>query len=241
MYDIKLCEADKEVQVKSIDTPKRQVRFIMAITGKKDRVGDVILPKAFNRTISHKISQKDYFMPHVIEHDPYTIAGQIIEAKEEGGQIIATTQLFNENNRTANKALADYEEGLYQHSFGYKAHDYYSEDGVRYIRELELFEGSAVKNPAMWGTKILEIKDFPIAEAIKEINDRVEKLGKALRKGYYEDDVYIAWDLELKNIQSLYDQVITTRSHDIAPAPEKGSEAKEDYSSLLNALDHFKI
>ena len=84
-----------------------------------------------------------------------------------------------------------------------------------------------------WGanalTHIVEAKG-DIESNLKSINDRMDKLTKALKAGKYTDETCEQFEIELKQIQTIYNEII---KGDQSP---DGTTHEPDLSTLSDAL-----
>lgn len=118
----------------------------IAATWSLDRGGDVIDPKAFDKTVSQIKSSGR--MPKMLwQHDPNQVIGKWdkIEVQEKGvlmeGQLILDLPRAKEAHILLSHKAID---GL---SIGYRTKDSEMSKGVRHIKELELWETSVVTFP----------------------------------------------------------------------------------------------
>jgi len=151
-----------ENAVKDVDVKGRTVTGYFASFGNKDLGGDVIHKGAFAKTIKergHLGSNDIYFLyqhdkkqllgkPHVLKEDDY---GLYFEAK------VSNTTLGNDT-------LELYRDGiLTKHSFGFQAIKKQETKDARILKELKLYEGSAVTfpmNEAAGFTGLKALEDF---------------------------------------------------------------------------------
>ena len=103
---------------------------------------------------------------------------------------------------------------------------------MRVIKELKLYEGSAV----LWGANpetptISMSKSMLISEKLT-LNQRLERLSKAFKNGNFTDESFSLLELEIKQIQQKIDELTTQ-------AAAKALEPGED-PALIDAINYFK-
>jgi len=134
-----------------------------------DLVGDVIVPGAFDRTLNHKKGR----VPFLLDHDSTKRAGAVFLSSDSKGLLVRG--ILNLNNIYGQMALADmkfYKEQEVPTGFsiGYDTVKEDWRDGVRYLKELRLWEVSYVTFPAHPDAQIIDVKtvvpyqDLPLAD-----------------------------------------------------------------------------
>ena len=129
-----------------------------ATFGNVDSVGDVILQGAFLKSLT---TRKPKFC---LQHDSDDLIGVISDANED------TTGLYIKASFANIQCAQDARElvkigAIGEMSIGYSVKDYeYRSDGVRVLKEIELFEISLVTFPANDKAKITKVKSLPNTE-----------------------------------------------------------------------------
>lgn len=148
----------------------------------KDSYNDIVLAGAFLKTLVNDFKRIRFCWQHEMDD----VIGKIIEAKE-----IATGLFFRAkvSNTTLGKdvIILVQDEAINEISFQYKVKDYYIENDIRYITEVELIEISIVTRAAnpqatITSTEIKsekkEIKDYTNVELValkKEVDTEYNK------------------------------------------------------------------
>jgi hypothetical protein len=225
-----------ENTVLDIDTEKRTVKAVWANIGNVDLDNDVIEFGAFTKTIAERGPSGKNMIWSLIDHKTSIMAtiGKPQELYVQGTQLIAITKIVD--TEAGEAAICLYNEGLInQHSIGYGVPKGKSEikNGVRYIKEIMLYEGSAV----LWGVN----PETPTLGLFKGFNmdnendpiKRLDMLNVLLKKGKLTDDTLSLIEIEIKAIQT---QIISTIAVVDTPLPQV-KESIVDAIKLFNALN----
>ena len=85
-----------------------------------------------------------------------------------------------------------------------------NETGIRTIKELMLYEGSAVLWAANPETPTLAMyKGMEAAKVQETLNGRLEKLLKAFKHGTFTDETFSLLEIEIKQIQTAISELTT--------------------------------
>lgn len=222
-------------QILDVDTEKKTVKVVWAAMNNVDLDNDVITPGAFTKTINESGPKGKQLIWSLIDHNAslkYAI-GKPSELYEENNQLIAITKIVD--TELGEDIICLYNEGLInQHSIGFSIPKDRSKikDGVRYINEVKLYEGSAV----LWGANP-ETPTLGVFKGLKppdsESNsDKLEKICSLLRKGNLTDETCQLLEIQLKQLQ----QDISTAAAANAPLPVKNRDVV-DAIKLFNILN----
>lgn len=128
--------------------------------GAPDRTGDVILPGAFSKSLEG-YAERQTMPPMLWQHKHDEPVGYWMELEDTDaglrakGRIETTIQKGGEAYKLAkNKGLS------LSVGFSMKSDDAYEDDGIRYIKNLELLEVSLVSVPANAGATIQTVKSL---------------------------------------------------------------------------------
>jgi selenocysteine-specific translation elongation factor len=130
-----------------------------------------------------------------------------------------------------------YEAGLInQHSIGFSTikQDWQNDKKeVRIIKELKLYEGSAV----LWGanpeTPTLSVK----SQSKEDLNNRLEKLLKAFRNGNFTNDTFALMEIQIKKIQADLLELEIIQSAPSAIEPKQ--QEKNNEAEIIKAIQEF--
>lgn len=242
IYSYKHCFLPAELQVKGIDEANRKVDIIVSSMGDKDSDEDIIYPGAFKKTIQEKGPKGSGRIKHLKQHITGQVIGKPEELIEENNQLRAISLVSN--STLGRDTIEDYKLDLYEHSIGFRIVKGEGKDDHYAIYEAELWEYSSVtwganENTPLNGIKSLA-KEDP-TKAIDKVNKRMNLLVRAITKGNYTDERFEALEIELKQIQQLYQDIIDSlKKHEEPPiSTPKANEpnVKIDYEKLLT--DHF--
>ena len=239
----------KHYQVKDIsngmedmDIRSRNVKAVWAKCGNLDLDNDVIVPEAFTKTIQERGPLGKNLIWSLVDHRSsmkYAL-GKPKELYVEGNALIAVTEIIE--TEMGEDMLKLYEDNLInQHKIGFSTikSEMDNSTGIRTIKELMLYEGSAVLWAANPETPTLAMyKGMEQAEIQETLNGRLEKLLKAFKHGTFTDETFSLLEIEIKQIQkAILD--ITTQPAANAVEPETNSivfEALKQFNHSLKSL-----
>ncbi len=204
-------DINTQLQVKDIDEAGRKVLIYVSAFGNKDSDGDVIVRGAYARTINNNMKR----IKHLEMHDSYRLGGKPISMVEDERGLLVESQLAN--TTLGNDMLENYKLDLYEHSVGFQVVSGENMDDYYEIREIKLWEYSSVTWGANENTPLVGMKSLQGLDTkgkLEKINDRMDKLVKAIRKGTQSDEQLISFEIELKQIQSLYNSLANASSDD---------------------------
>lgn len=169
-YQIKTCSLETKV-----DVPGRKVMGYFAAFGNKDADGDIIVPGAFQKSISERgpQSQKNRIL-FLRDHDSSKVVGRVDVLQEDTKGLYFEAQVAN--TPLGDETLELYKMGaLTEHSIGYQTikSKYDQKQGANLLEEIKLWEGSVVPWGANEMTSLVGIKALKL-DAI----DRLEQLAK---------------------------------------------------------------
>lgn len=145
----------KQLQFKANDAG---LEGYAATFGNVDNVGDVIVQGAFLKSLSMR---KPKFM---LQHDTDDLIGVITSAAEDSTGLYIKADFANIQCAQDARELVKMG-AITEMSIGYSVKDYeYRADGVRVLKEIELYEVSLVTFPANDKAKITRVKSLPNTE-----------------------------------------------------------------------------
>jgi HK97 family phage prohead protease len=184
-----------------VDTTQRRVKAVWARCNNVDLDNDVIIPEAFTKTIKERGPMGKNLIWSLVDHEAEMemAIGKPEELYLEGDMLIAVTPVVM--TETGENIMKMYDAGLInQHSIGFATiNSDVDKAGVRTIRELKLYEGSAV----LWGANP-ETPTLAVKSEVKKENlqDRLGKLLKAFKGGRFTDETFSLIEIEIKRIQA---------------------------------------
>lgn len=229
--------------VEDVDVATRKVKAVWARMGNVDLDNDVIAPEAFTKTLQERGPQGKNLIWSLVDHRSsmkYAI-GKPVELYIEGDALVAITPVIE--TECGEDMLKLYEAGLInQHSIGFSTikHETNNETGIRTIKELMLYEGSAVLWAANPETPTIALYKGMTPDEIKDtLNGRLEKLLKAFKHSTFTDETFSLIEIEIKQIQKAISD-ITTQPAAIAVEPETNAIVFEALKHFNNSLKSLK-
>lgn len=179
--------------IKDIDVKSRIVTGYLSAFGNVDSDNDIIEKGAFSKSINERFNDIFYLQ----QHDWSKPLGKFKKLVEDDkglyfeGEIINTS--FGEDQ------LKLYEAGIVkEHSIGFSTvKSEKGANGVRHIREIKLYEGSAVTLGANSSTPFLGFKS-----SVNEVKDLYKKILKAHKDGSFTDETHGLFEIALKQFEA---------------------------------------
>ena len=120
-----------------------------------------------------------------------------------------------------------------------KFDEYDRENGVRTIKEVVLYEGSAV----LWGandmTPTLDVKALTKPQQQKNVYDRLERLKSAIRNGSFTDETFSLLEIEFCQLQKAVSEIEGTKKADEATKPPVDANLLKALEQFNNTLKNF--
>lgn len=195
--------------VKDLDLSKREVAVYLSKFDVIDSDNDMIIKGAFKKSIDTRgtgtnSNRKIAFLRH---HDWTQQIGKFTRIEEDKNGLFAVGQLGTSTK--GEDALRDYDEGIInEHSIGFQyiqdeiewVEDSTKEkDGYFLVKEVKLFEGSAVTFGANEFTGVLGVsKGIEKIDRIKDITRQIDVVTKALINGRGTDERLYDLEMNLK-------------------------------------------
>lgn len=224
------------IKIKDFDSVSRRVKIGLSSFGNLDSDNDVITMGAFSKSIQERgpeslANRKIQFLRyHDFEHQ----IGTFESLEETHDHLIAVATLGRSTK--GSDALLDYEDGVItEHSIGFNVvtdKTFIREDGVRELRELFLWEGSAVTFGANSNTPVFNVGKGNRTEYLEKLNKKMNGLINALKNGKGTDERLYQIEMDLRVIQSKYNSLITLESGVIAPLETNEPNEKKEKTNL---------
>ena len=192
--------------------------------GNKDSDNDVIVKGAYKKTIAENGERVKY----LYQHDMNQPIGKMTELYEDDKGLvfvaeIAKTQLGKDVVELMKTGV------ITENSVGIMPIQKENKGDHREIKEVKLYEISAVTLAANDQAKILDVKGNI---DIEKLSKRYDNLSKLIRKGSISDEMGFAIEEEILKLKSLF--VEFTKPVDEITSPKK--ETKNDDLEVLNYL-----
>lgn len=209
--------------VNDVDVKKRIVTGYLSAFGNKDAYNDIIENGAYSKTLNERkgriffLNQHNWDQPH----------GKFQLLQEDAkGLYFESTPLIDTTYST--DLLKLYEAGIInEHSIGYETVKADKKDGVRYLREIKLYEGSNVTLGANPETPFLGLK-----AGHKKAADQVKRIVKMLRDGNLTDDTFTRLEIALKQYET---ELIELGKKSLQEPAERATPNEP----VINALNEF--
>lgn len=196
--------------VLDVDKSTRSVKVAFNKAGVLDRDNDVILKTAFNRTFKARGPEGTNEIWKLIDHTA-SMKTQLGKPKELGMDGDFAYGVTNYKNTFLWREVMwpTYEAGeVTQHSFGFSIVDDERKDDYRIIKEVAMWEYSAVLWGANASTPTMEIaKQIGIYHEDDEIPVRIERMQKALKSDKFNPDDIELFNIELLQLKSEWEKV----------------------------------
>ncbi|CAB5218361.1 COG3740 Phage head maturation protease [uncultured Caudovirales phage] len=223
--------------IMDVDTSTRRVKAVWSRMNNIDLDSDIIVPEAFTKTLAERGPSGKNLVWSLVDHqaDMNNVIGKPEQLYVDGDMLVAITPIVGTEKGT--DMLKMYEAGLInQHSIGFSTmkQDWQNDKKeVRIIKELKLYEGSAV----LWGanpeTPTLSVK----SQSKEDLNNRLEKLLKAFRNGRFTDETFALMEIQIKKIQADLLELDITQS--VQSTIEPKQQEKNNDAEIIKAIKEF--
>lgn len=239
MYQVK--SNNSPIELKDIDESKRIVKGVFSKTNIEDSDGDVIVSGAFRKSIQERgpASSSIRKVAHLRNHNWDKAIGSLKELYEDADNLIFVSQLGRADE--GKNALYDYQDGIIrEHSIGFLIPQDKAEmnGDVRMIKEVNLFEGSAVTFGANEFTPVLDVSKSEDAKShLDLLNSQMTTLIKALAKGLGTDERLYSIEMQLRKLQSQYNSLFEK----LLKQPDKTTDETEKKSIKTDVSQFFNL
>jgi len=210
-----------QTEIKDIDTEKGTVAGYASIFNVIDSDRDMVMKGAFKKTLKERgVDAKIPRIKHLWQHDSWTpIAIPTTLQEDEKGLFFVSK--FGTDQPSQDKLQQHIDGIITELSIGFntiKTEKVIEGDQILYwkISEVKLWEYSSVTWGANHLTHIVSAKGNKM-EQIDMLNARMDKLVKALSNGTYSDETMEQFQVDLKQIQTLYNSLIKEEPTKITP------------------------
>ena len=204
----------------------RRVKVAISQMGSKDLDGDVIDSSAYIKTLNERGPKAKNQIWHLTDHNPSlkSAVGKFSELFVEGDMLVGVTNI--PNTTWGNDVLEFYKSGhITEHSIGFRTIKEETKSDYNLIKEVMLYEGSAVLWGANPNTPTLSAgKSITKEEAnseLEQLNKDLELVTKTLRNGNLSDESFELVEMRLQmlneRIKNLF-AAIQQQNETIQPA-----------------------
>jgi phage head maturation protease len=200
-YDLKAIDVDKA---------SRSVKIAFSEMQTKDRDGDIILPTAFDKTFKERGPGGSNEIWHLLDHTKNSFSA-LSKFKELWNTNTHAGGVSHYKNSFAWREVAwpIYEAGEFtQHSIGFQIVQEEQTKEANLIKELSLWEGSAVLWGANPNTPTMEVvKGLMNNEDERDITaaEKIDEIIKRVKNGKYNEENQSLLIYELKRVQVYFD------------------------------------
>lgn len=236
-------------EVKDLDIRERKVAVYLSKFDSLDADFDIIRKGAFTKSLQERgvdssSNRKIAFLRH---HDWEKQIGKFLELKEDDYGLFAVGQLGR--STMGEDALRDYEDGIIkEHSIGFqyiKDKMNFVEDksmksgGFHEIKELKLYEGSAVTFGSNEFTHVVDVKGENKSQLLERLRDDLNVCIKALSSGKGTDERLHNIEMKVKRLTAQLIVLAGKESdsivHSLPDEPQKPEKAFK-WDDVLSGL-----
>ena len=227
-----------QASIKDMDMKQGIITGYAASFGTLDADRDIIMPGAFSKTIKEQGPKSvQPRIKHLLNHNTSQPIGNPIVLNEDAKGLYYESKAGT--NSIAVDVLKMIDSGLItEHSIGYNTirktvtnPDADWRDQTTQLHEVKLFEFSSL---TAWGanqyTPLIGVK------SIKSIEDRMERLIKAIDGGTFTDTTFMFLNDELLFLQKAFKDISSTHAAIVAPEPDFKTQIKEAFKQFNSQL-----
>lgn len=187
---------------------------------------DIIRKGAYTKTIKENGERVKY----LYQHDMMQPIGKMIELYEDSKGLVFVAEI--PKTRLGSDVIELMKAGVItENSVGILPIQKEMKQGYREIREVKLFEISAVTLAANDQAKILDVKG---EKNLDQLYKRYDNIAKLIRKGEISDEMGFALEAEILKLKSLFMNI--TEPAVEATLPIKKNDDVDVYAYLINKL-----
>ena len=225
----------------------RRVKVAISQMGSKDLDGDVIDSSAYTKTLNERGPKAKNQIWHLTDHYPSlkSAVGKFSELFVENDMLVGVTNI--PNTTWGNDVLEFYKSGhITEHSIGFRTIKEETKNDYNLIKEVMLYEGSAVLWGANPNTPTLSAgKSITKEEAnseLEQLNKDLELVTKTLRNGNLSDESFELVEMRLQmlneRIKNLF-AAIQQQNETIQPAEAIVPDYAKEMQLINNIIKLF--
>ena len=225
----------------------RRVKVAISQMGSKDLDGDVIDSSAYTKTLNERGPKAKNQIWHLTDHNPSlkSAVGKFSELFVEGDMLVGVTNI--PNTTWGNDVLEFYKSGhITEHSIGFRTIKEETKSDYNLIKEVMLYEGSAVLWGANPNTPTLSAgKSITKEEAnseLEQLNKDLELVTKTFRNGNLSDESFELVEMRLQmlneRIKNLF-AAIQQQNETIQPAEAIVPDYAKEMQLINNIIKLF--
>tara|TARA_R100000655_G_scaffold45005_1_gene81837 strand:+ start:1865 stop:2539 length:675 start_codon:yes stop_codon:yes gene_type:complete len=219
----------KQAPIGDLDEKAGVVKGYGSVFGNRDSDDDVIMRGAYTKTIQENGDRVKY----IYQHDITKPIGKMDELYEDEKGLAFTATIPKTTLGKDVMELMKYGV-ITENSVGIMpiVKDYVEEEKTRYIKEVKLYEVSAVTIAANEQAMINDVKSQE--KKAKEIEKKFNAINKLLKDGNISDDLGFAIEYQLQCLKS---DMSITKPIDEVTLPKKEGQNLEVFNFLYNRLN----
>lgn len=234
------------LEVKDIDEGSRKVVGYLSAYNVVDSDGDLIRPGSAAKSIAERgpNATTNRRIAFLRMHDWNKQIGKFLELSEDETGLKFVGQMGRSTE--GEDALRDYQDGIIrEHSIGFRyvdgKIDYLEDEGYYEIKEINLFEGSAVTLGANEFTPTIDVaKGLDKKEIIRTLSEEMGAITKALRNGKGTDERLYNLEMRLSVLNQKYSNFFEALKPGIE-SPTLQTKEKEDKKAAEAKLFYLKM
>lgn len=223
------------MEAKDVDSVSRRVKIALAKFGNVDSDGDVITSGAFKKSIMERgpDSQTNRKIQFLRYHDFEHQIGIFEKLEETPDYLLGYAKLGRSTK--GDDALLDYEDGIIrEHSIGFNLitdQTVVRQDGIRELRELYLWEGSAVTFGANSETPVFTVgKSETTIDYAGRLKQKMDGCINALKRGAGTDERLFSIEMNLRVLSAKYNELIDSLMSKVPDQKGSHVDNKPDHS-----------
>jgi len=207
-----------------VDEKMGIVKGYGSVFGNLDSDGDVIMRGAYSKTIK----ENGYRVKYLYQHDMNKPLGKMSELYEDDKGLAFVAEV--PKTALGKDVIELIKAGVItENSVGILPIQKESKDDYRELKEVKLYEISAVTYAANDQAMITDVKG---SQSVEAIADRYDRLIKLIRKGDITDELGYAIEAELLKLKSKFCDVITLPTEEVT----KSKQSDEDFDQIMKYL-----
>jgi len=213
-------------EIIDVDDKNNIVKGYGSYFNNEDSDKDIIRPGAYQKTIKENGERVKY----IYQHDMMKPLGKMNELREDDKGLVFTAEI--PKTQLGKDVIELMKAGVItENSVGIMPIVKENKGDIREIREVKLYEISAVTMAANDQAKILDVKSF---SNIDQVYKRYDNICKLLRKGNISDDLGYALESEILKLKTYF--VNATQPIENITEPVEKSNEVDIYKYLINKL-----
>ena len=213
-------------EIIDVDDKNNIVKGYGSYFNNEDSDKDIIRPGSDQKTIKENGERVKY----IYQHDMMKPLGKMTELREDEKGLVFTAEI--PKTQLGKDVIELMKAGVItENSVGIMPIVKENKGDIREIREVKLYEISAVTMAANDQAKILDVKSF---SNIDQVYKRYDNICKLLRKGNISDDLGYALESEILKLKTYF--VNATQPIDNITEPVEKSNEVDIYKYLINKL-----